>query len=79
MRLRNPWIALWYFSDPGWVYLRQSPEQALADQTKPYDSKKNVWIADPDEGYIAAEIKAIKGDMCTVTTAKGNEVMCEFF
>jgi len=59
--------------DPGWQYLRQKMEDALKDQTKPYDSKKNVWIADPDEGYIAAEIKATKGDMVTVVTAKGNE------
>lgn len=27
--------------------------QALAAQTKKFDSKKNVWIADAEEGFIA--------------------------
>jgi myosin heavy chain 6/7 len=41
---------------------------------KSYDSKKNVWIPDPEEGFITAEIKSTKGDMVTLVTAKGNEV-----
>lgn len=46
----------------------------VQDQSKKYDSKKNVWVSDPEEGYIAAEIKSAKGDMVTVVTAKGDEV-----
>ncbi|GMS79707.1 hypothetical protein PENTCL1PPCAC_1882, partial [Pristionchus entomophagus] len=59
--------------DPGWEFLRQSQEQALAAQTKKFDSKKNVWIADAEEGFIAAEIKSAKGDVLTVVTAKGEK------
>ncbi|KAK5972438.1 MYOsin heavy chain structural protein, partial [Trichostrongylus colubriformis] len=59
--------------DPGWPYLRQSPEQLLAASTKKFDSKKNVWIADNEEGFIAAEIKSTKGDVMVVVTSKGNE------
>ncbi|VDD93269.1 unnamed protein product, partial [Enterobius vermicularis] len=33
---------------------------------KPYDSKKNVWIPDKEEGYVAADIKSTKGDIVTV-------------
>lgn len=49
----------------------------LQDESKPYDSKVNVWVPDAEEGYIAAEIKSTKGDTVTVFTARGNEV--EYF
>ncbi|ULT86008.1 hypothetical protein L3Y34_006002 [Caenorhabditis briggsae] len=60
-------------ADPGWQFLRQSPEQLLAATTKKFDSKKNVWVADPEEGFIAAEIKSSKGDTVVVVTSKGVE------
>ncbi|VDN05641.1 unnamed protein product [Thelazia callipaeda] len=63
-----------YEKDPAWPYLRQSNEQMIADQSKPYDSKKNVWIPDAEDGYIAAEVKATKGDMVTVVSGRGNEI-----
>ncbi|PIO54295.1 myosin SH3-like domain protein, partial [Teladorsagia circumcincta] len=44
------------------------------DSSKPYDSKKNCWIPDAEEGYVAAEITATKGDQITCVTARGNEV-----
>lgn len=44
------------------------------DQNRPYDSKKNCWVPDAEEGYIAAEITATKGDNVTIVTARGNEV-----
>ncbi|CAJ0961850.1 unnamed protein product, partial [Mesorhabditis belari] len=59
--------------DPGWQFLRQSQEQMLAASTKKFDSKKNVWIADAEEGFIAAEIQATKGDQLTVVTSNGAE------
>jgi myosin heavy subunit len=43
-------------------------------QSKPYDSKKNVWVPDKEEGFLAAEIKSTKGDNVTVVTSKGGEV-----
>ncbi|KAK6050733.1 myosin head [Cooperia oncophora] len=60
-------------NDPAWEFLRQSPEQLLAASTKKFDSKKNVWISDKEEGFIAAEIKSTKGDVMVVVTSKGNE------
>uniref|UniRef100_A0A0M3ITC2 Myosin N-terminal SH3-like domain-containing protein n=1 Tax=Ascaris lumbricoides TaxID=6252 RepID=A0A0M3ITC2_ASCLU len=47
--------------------------QLLAATTKKFDSKKNVWISDPHEGFIAAEIKSTKGDTIVVVTSKGAE------
>src|SRR4051794_24126538 len=49
----------------------------LQEATRPFDSKKNVWIPDEEEGYTAAEIKSTKDDVCIVVTSKGNEV-CRF-
>ncbi|CAD6189768.1 unnamed protein product [Caenorhabditis auriculariae] len=60
--------------DPGWQYLRRSREQMMEDQSKPYDSKKNCWIPDAEEGYLAGEITSTKGDQVTVVSARGNEV-----
>ncbi|KJH51244.1 myosin head [Dictyocaulus viviparus] len=56
-----------YEKDPGWQYLRRSQEQIQQDQSRPYDSKKNVWIPDAEEGYVAAEIKSTKNDNVVVT------------
>ncbi|KHJ96159.1 myosin head [Oesophagostomum dentatum] len=67
-------MALEHEKDPGWQYLRRSREQMLEDQSKPYDSKKNCWVPDAEDGYVAAEITATKGDTVTVVTARGNEV-----
>jgi len=43
------------------------------DQSKPYDSKKNCWIPDPEEGYVAAEIVSSGKDKTTVKLANGTE------
>uniref|UniRef100_A0A914CSP0 Myosin heavy chain n=1 Tax=Acrobeloides nanus TaxID=290746 RepID=A0A914CSP0_9BILA len=59
--------------DPGWQFLRQSPEQLIKETTKKFDSKKNVWIHDADEGFIPVEIKSTKGDMVVVVSAGGKE------
>uniref|UniRef100_A0A0M3IQA1 Myosin N-terminal SH3-like domain-containing protein n=1 Tax=Ascaris lumbricoides TaxID=6252 RepID=A0A0M3IQA1_ASCLU len=66
-------MALEYENDPGWQYLRRSREQIAADQSAPYDSKKDVWIPDKEEGYIAAQIVTTKGDE-VVVRANGVEV-----
>ncbi|VDK18847.1 unnamed protein product [Anisakis simplex] len=71
-------------SDPGWQFLRLSREQIakisstrtlylLQDQAASYDSKKDVWIPDKAEGYIAAQIVSTKGDQVVVQTGDGNE------
>uniref|UniRef100_A0A915E9P2 Myosin heavy chain n=1 Tax=Ditylenchus dipsaci TaxID=166011 RepID=A0A915E9P2_9BILA len=46
---------------------------ALISDTKKFDSKKNVWVADAEEGFVSAEIKSTKGDQIVVHTSKGNE------
>ncbi|VDK54121.1 unnamed protein product [Cylicostephanus goldi] len=55
-----------YEKDPGWKYLRLSKEEMDKEHNQPYDSKKNVWVPDPEEGYVAAEVKSRKGDNVTV-------------
>uniref|UniRef100_A0A7E4VFX9 Myosin motor domain-containing protein n=1 Tax=Panagrellus redivivus TaxID=6233 RepID=A0A7E4VFX9_PANRE len=62
-----------YENDPGWQYLRRSREEMMADQSKPYDSKKNVWIPDVEEGYLPAEIKSTKGAEAVVVVGGGLE------
>ncbi|VDK18600.1 unnamed protein product [Anisakis simplex] len=59
-------MAAEYESDPGWQYLRRSREQMIMDQSIPYDTKKNCWVPDKDEGYVAGEIVATKGDVLTI-------------
>ncbi|KAI1711889.1 myosin head (motor domain) domain-containing protein [Ditylenchus destructor] len=60
-------------SDPGWQFLRMSREKMIEEQSKPYDSKKNCWVPDPEEGFVAAEVKGTKGEETNVVTVKGNE------
>ncbi|CAJ0566249.1 unnamed protein product, partial [Mesorhabditis spiculigera] len=62
-----------YERDPGWQFLRRSREQMLKDQSTPYDSKKNVWVPDPEDGFVAAEITSSTPNDVTVITAKGNQ------
>ncbi|KAF1748516.1 hypothetical protein GCK72_024983 [Caenorhabditis remanei] len=62
-----------YENDPGWKYLRRSREQMLEDQSKPYDSKKNVWIPDAEEGYIEGVITKTAGENVTVSVGPGAE------
>ncbi|CAJ0583983.1 unnamed protein product, partial [Mesorhabditis spiculigera] len=60
-------------NDPGWQYLRRSREQILEDQAKPYDSKKNCWIPDEEEGYVEGIILKTDGDNVRVEISRGNE------
>ncbi|CAO4386182.1 unnamed protein product [Caenorhabditis nigoni] len=60
-------------NDPGWKYLRRSREQMLEDQSRAYDSKKNVWIPDAEEGYIEGIITKTAGENVTVSTGPGVE------
>ncbi|KAI1727513.1 myosin head (motor domain) domain-containing protein [Ditylenchus destructor] len=58
--------------DPGWQFLRLARDKLLAEQNRPYDSKKNMWVPDAEEGYVATEITGTKGDNVTITV-KGEE------
>jgi myosin heavy chain 6/7 len=60
--------------DPGWQFLRLSREKMLQEQSRPYDSKVDCWVPDPEEGYVPGKITATKGDQVVVQTSKGNEL-----
>lgn len=45
---------------------------ALLEQSKGFEAKKWVWIADKAEGYKAAEVKSAKGDIYTIETNAGD-------
>ncbi|TKR70123.1 hypothetical protein L596_022184 [Steinernema carpocapsae] len=60
--------------DPGFPFLGISKEEKIAMTSRPFDSKKNCWVPDAEDGFVAAEITATKGDQVTVVTAKGNEL-----
>ncbi len=63
-----------YKQDPAWVYLRQTPEEMMALQSRiKFDAKKSVWVADPEEGFITGEIKSSKGEQIVVVTSKESE------
>lgn len=79
-----------YEKDPAWKFLRLPLEQLLKvtfhkfsnnlnfqEQSRPYDIKKNVWIPDGDDGYVAAEIISTKGDN-VVIKIKDEEVSYSF-
>ncbi|CAJ0585954.1 unnamed protein product, partial [Mesorhabditis spiculigera] len=60
--------------DEAYPFLAVSREERAANSSRPFDSKKNCWVPDPEEGYIAAEIKETNGEQVTVITCRGNEV-----
>lgn len=37
-------------NDPGFPYLGMSREAKAASAARPFDSKKNCWIPDPEDG-----------------------------
>ncbi|EFP05608.1 hypothetical protein GCK72_018221 [Caenorhabditis remanei] len=61
-------------NDPGFPFLGMSREAKAAASARPFDSKKNCWIPDPEDGFVAAEIQSTTGDQVTVVTVKGNQI-----
>uniref|UniRef100_A0A0N5BY94 Myosin head n=1 Tax=Strongyloides papillosus TaxID=174720 RepID=A0A0N5BY94_STREA len=59
--------------DPGWQYLRLSREIMAKEHAKPFDSKKNWWVPDPEEGYVFGELVSTKGDIATVKVSGGEK------
>ena len=39
-------------NDPGFIYLGITREAKAAATARAFDSKKNCWIADPEEGTV---------------------------
>ncbi|XP_033630505.1 myosin heavy chain, striated muscle-like [Asterias rubens] len=50
---------------------RKDQLEAAATQ---FDSKKNCWVPDQKDGYIAAEVISTKGDQVTVKTLTGKQI-----
>lgn len=42
--------------DEGYPYLEVSQEEKSKNAAKPFDSKKNCWIPDPDDGKLRLKI-----------------------
>ena len=55
-------------------YLQVPREDRIKAQSQPYDGKKNCWVPDHKEGYIAAEIQSTKGEEVVVKTAKNESI-----
>jgi myosin heavy chain 6/7 len=54
-------------------YLAIPQADKIKMQAQPFDGKKQCFIPDAKEGFIAAEIQSTKGEEVTVKSAK-NEV-----
>ena len=46
-------------------------EEKIKMQAQPFDGKKQCWIPDHKEGFLAAEIQSTKDEEVTVKTSKG--------
>lgn len=58
-------------SDDPSVFLRPAADRSMQDQTRMFDSKKWVWIAHDEEGFVAAQVKGQKGDSLTIEMPDG--------
>ncbi len=52
-------------------YLLIPKEEKIKTQAQPFDSKKNFFVADKEEGYVPAEITKEDGDNVTLQTRNG--------
>ena len=52
-------------------YLQVSKEKRVRAGARPFDGKKNCWIPEKNDGYVAAEIQSTKGNVVTVKWRKG--------
>ena len=52
-------------------YLQVSKEERVRAGARPFDGKKNCWIPEKNDGYVAAEIQSTKGNVVTVKWRKG--------
>ncbi|KAI3415864.1 MYSc [Globodera pallida] len=66
-----------YKLDPSWPFLRQTEAKLLNVQQQMaanFDPKRSVWVPDSEEGFLAAKVRATKGEThLVVKTADGNE------
>ena len=53
-------------------FLAVPKEERILNQTKAFDGKKNVFVADHKEGYVAGEIQSIEGGKAKVKKQNGD-------
>jgi myosin heavy chain 6/7 len=53
-------------------YLALPTEERIKLQAQPFDAKKQCWIPDAKESYIAGEITSTKGEDVVAKNAKGD-------
>ncbi|CAF3330941.1 unnamed protein product [Rotaria sp. Silwood1] len=56
------------------TYLTIPTEERIKLQAQPFDGKKQCWVPDPKESFVAGEITGTKGEEVTVKTAKGDNL-----
>ncbi len=52
-------------------YLALPTEERIKLQAQPFDGKKQCWVPDAKESFVAGEITSTKGEEVTVKTDKG--------
>ena len=52
-------------------YLVTPMAEKIKFQSMPFDAKKQCWVAEHKEGFVAGEIQSESGDQATVKTAAG--------
>jgi len=55
-------------------YLALPSEERIKLQAQPFDGKKQCWVPDAKESFVAAEITATKGEEVTAKTEKGDSI-----
>jgi hypothetical protein len=52
-------------------YLTIGAEERIKLQAQPFDGKKQCWVPDAKDSFVAAEITGTKGEEIVAKTAKG--------
>ncbi len=60
------------------TFLLVPKEEKIQTQARPFDPKKNVFVHDSKEGFVAAEIIDSDGTNATVQTASGEVIIKSF-
>lgn len=53
------------------AFLMVDKKSQLEAQAQSYDGKKQCWVADEKDGFLAAEIISTKGEQVTLKTSTG--------
>jgi myosin heavy chain 6/7 len=56
------------------TFLSLPTDERIKLQAQPFDGKKQCWVPDPKDSFVAAEITGTKGEEVTAKTAKGDTV-----